>query len=155
MIVKGTALLKPGFHLCLKGAWDMSKVPVTCFHLYFEPSTIENMRHRHLRHISGTLLGSSGNQALGNHRENTVCPGPVVTYPVEGANFVDTVPEPQHDHQPQAQVERPDSQKQDVKIGTKPLLLSDGVSETRYALMEDMSIHKYWYRGYPATEVEI
>ena len=22
-------VLKPGFHLCLKGAWDMSKVPVT------------------------------------------------------------------------------------------------------------------------------
>ena len=21
--------IKPGFHLCLKGAWDMSKVPVT------------------------------------------------------------------------------------------------------------------------------
>ena len=24
-----TGLVKPGFHLCLKGAWDMSKVPVT------------------------------------------------------------------------------------------------------------------------------
>ena len=44
----------------------MSKVPVThvSFHLCFEPSTIENMHHRHLRHVSGaTFLGTSGNQA--------------------------------------------------------------------------------------------
>ena len=33
----------------------MSKVPVTRFHLCFEPSTIENMCHRHLRHVSGTF----------------------------------------------------------------------------------------------------
>ena len=39
----------------------MSKVPMT--HV-FEPSTIENMHHRHLRRVSGTFLGTSGNQIL-------------------------------------------------------------------------------------------
>ena len=47
------------------------KVPVTmCFYLCFEPSTIDNMCHRHLRRVSGTFLG---NQALDEERLIYVC----------------------------------------------------------------------------------